>query len=256
MGGALLGVCCLFFGTVSVSDAQRLSIDPSLIPSEDEQAKERDPFDELLNEPVYEDETLRKYYRTRSVVPHRYKRVALRANELVSAGQLDQGGRYYQKILDEYPDSLFALSNLAVVQFRRGQFRQAILLLEKALVNAPDDAFVHSTLGICHFELGELDLAVKALNQSITLDPGDARTRNFMAIVSSEKGWWGAAEKECLRAIELDPEYSGGYYNLANVYAYRPTPDVSLAREYYKKALKAGHPPNEEIEKKINYSAK
>lgn len=245
----VLGACVCLVLVQVVAEGQRLPV-PS-VPVEEEGTP--GPEEELLKEPVYDPEKLEAFYNTRSVVPHRLKTEAERANELVRSGELTKAGQIYERILDEYPQSLFALSNLAVVRFRLQQFEEAAVLLETALKNAPDDAFCHSVLGICYYQMGKLDEAVKALNRSISLDPGDARTRNYMGIVSSKKGWWRAAEDECRRAIELDPSLSDGYYNLATIYAFRPSPDLSLARTFYAKALKAGHRAESEFEEMIGF---
>lgn len=230
---------------------QRLSIQPAT--DEEESSTSPEVEEPLIENPVFEEEKLEQHYNTRAVVPHKFKEEALEANRQVSLGRLDQAAAIYRKILEAHPESLFALSNLAVVEFRQGEFGSAARRLEIALKNAPQDAFSYSVLGICYYQMGQLDQAVKALNQSISIDPGDARTRNYMGIVSSKKGWWRAAEAEYKRAIELDPDFSDGYYNLATVYAYRPSPDYSLAREYYTKALKAGYEPSPELEKQINF---
>ncbi len=237
-----------------MTHAQRLSIQPG----EGIEDSAPPPAEDapLIKNPVISQDKLEKHYNTRAVVPHTFKEEALEANRLVSVGRMEEAAAIYRKILKAYPESLFALSNLAVVEFRQGEFGSAARRLEVALKNAPKDAFCYSTLGICYYQMGQLDLAVKALNQSISLDPGDARTRNYMGIVSSKKGWWRAAEAEYKRAIELDPDFSDGYYNLATVYAYRPSPDYSLAKEYYTKALKAGYEPSPELEKQIGFKRK
>jgi tetratricopeptide (TPR) repeat protein len=233
--------------------AQRLTIQPSDLPEEPSPAPELPQEKPLLETPVFEEEKLEGFYNTRAVVPHKFKEDALEANRLVGVGQLEKAAVIYRKILEAYPESLFGLSNLAVVEFRQGKFGPAAKKLEVALKNAPEDAFSHSVLGICYYQMGKLDLAVKALNRSISIDPGDARTRNYMAIVASQKGWWRAAEAECKRAIELDPDLAESYYNLATVYAHRPSPDYLLARDFYAKALKAGYEASPELEKRIGF---
>jgi Flp pilus assembly protein TadD len=202
---------------------------------------------------VIPDANLEEIFRTEPVVPHRFRDTANRANEMVKSGRLAEAAALYEQILKAHPKSLFALSNLGVVHFRLGNFPEARKCLEAALQGNPRDAFSLSILGITCYKLGLLSLSVQHLNDAIRIDPTDPRTHNYMGIVSSKKGWWRAAEDECRRAVQLDPRYADPHYNLALIYANRPSPDMLLAREAYTKALKLGYPPSPELEAQIGY---
>ena len=63
-----------------------------------------------------------------------------------------------------------------------------------------------------------------------------------------------AAEAALRRAIQLDPQYGSAHNNLAVIYLTQTPPQIELARWHYQKALAAGQPRNEDLEKLFNPS--
>ncbi len=186
---------------------------------------------------------------SRPKVPSEFKEVAREANELFAAQKFDDAATRYQTILNVYPDSLYALSNLAVVRFQQTKYPQAEDYLKKAVKLAPQDAFSHSILGIVLYQQGKIDEAIQILTRAVALDPNDAKTRNYLGIAASQKGWQEAAEQECRRAIEIDPQYGDAHFNLAVIYATQKPPARELANRHYKRALELGIPRDESLEK-------
>lgn len=186
---------------------------------------------------------------SRPKVPSEFKEVAREANELFAAQKFDDAAARYQTILNVYPDSLYALSNLAVVRFQQAKYPQAEDYLKKAVKLAPQDAFSHSILGIVLYQQGKIDEAIQILTRAVALDPNDAKTRNYLGIAASQKGWQEAAEQECRKAIEIDPQYGDAHFNLAVIYATQKPPARELANRHYKRALELGIPRDESLEK-------
>jgi Flp pilus assembly protein TadD len=154
----------------------------------------------------------------------------------------------YQTILNSYPDSLYALSNIAVVRFQQGNYQEAENHLRRAIQLAPQDAFSHSILGISLYQQGKYDEAVQMLSRAVALDPNDPKTRNYLGISASQKGWQEAAEQECRKAIELDPNYGDAHFNLAVIYATQRPPALELARRHYNRAVELGIPRDQQLE--------
>ncbi|NJK92145.1 MAG: tetratricopeptide repeat protein [Blastochloris sp.] len=188
---------------------------------------------------------------SRPKVPAEFKDAAREANELFAAQKFDEAAARYQTILNVYPDSLYALSNIAVVRFQQGKYTQAENHLKKAVKLSPQDDFSHSILGIVLYQQGKIDEAVQILTRAVALNPNDAKTRNYLGIAASQKGWQEAAEQECRKAIELDPQYGDAHFNLAVIYATQNPPAKELANRHYKRALELGIPRDEQLEKKL-----
>lgn len=181
-------------------------------------------------------------------VPAEFKDIAREANELFAQQKFDEAAAKYQTILNAYPDSLYALSNIAVVRFQQGNYKEAEGYLRQAIVLAPQDAFSHSILGISLYQQAKYDEAVQMLSRAVALDPNDPKTRNYLGISASQKGWQEAAEQECRKAIELDPNYGDAHFNLAVIYATQKPPALELARRHYNRAVELGIPRDQQLE--------
>ncbi|MEM1156848.1 MAG: tetratricopeptide repeat protein [Verrucomicrobiota bacterium] len=187
-------------------------------------------------------------FSSRPRVPGEFKDVAEEANSLFQQGKFDEAAAKYQTILNTYPESLYAVSNIAVVRFQQGNYPVAEENLRKAVKLAPQDAFSHSILGIVLYQQGKFDEAVQILSRASALDPNDPKTRNYLGIAASQKGWQEAAEQECRKAIELDPQYGDAHFNLAVIYATQNPPAKELSRRHYNRALELGVPRDTQLE--------
>ncbi len=185
---------------------------------------------------------------SRPRVPAEFRDTAREANELFAQQRFDEAAAKYQLILNEYPDSLYALSNIAVVRFQQGRYDLAEDILRRAVQLSPRDAFSHSILGISLYQQGKYDDAVQMLSRAVALDPNDPKTRNYLGIAASQKGWQEAAEQECRKAIELDPDYGDAHFNLAVIYATQKPPARELSRRHYNRALELGVPRDNQLE--------
>ena len=182
-------------------------------------------------------------------VPDEMRPLAQQANDDFSQGKYDDAAAVYNKIIEHYPDSLYAWSNLGVVRFQQQRYPEAEKALLESIKLNPNDAFSYSILGIVYYQEGHYDDAIDKLTRASTLDPNDARTRNYLGIACSQKGWQEAAEKQLRKAIEIDPTLGDAQFNLAVIYATQKPPARELARKHYKAALDLGIPKDPQLEK-------
>jgi len=185
-------------------------------------------------------------------IPDEFKETAAKATALYNEKKFDEAAAAYQEILNQYPQSIYALSNLGVVRFQQQKYPEAEKALREAIRVAPNDGFSHSVLGIVLVQSEKYDDAIQVLSRAVALDPNDAKTRNYLGISSSRKGLQEAAEQECRKAIELDDSYGDAHFNLAVIYATQTPPAKELAKRHYNRALELGVPKDEELEKLIN----
>ncbi|MCS7062975.1 MAG: tetratricopeptide repeat protein [Methylacidiphilales bacterium] len=190
-------------------------------------------------------------YRSKARIPEDVRGLAREASDAFAEARYDDAIKAYQQIIQKYPESLYAWSNLGVAQFQKQDYDQAETALKQAIRLNPADAFSYSMLGIVYYQKGQYDLAIEHLTRATALEPNDARTRNYLGIACSQKGWQEAAEKECRRAIEIDPNYGDAHFNLAVIYATQRPPAKELARRHYKIALDLGVPKDDKLEKLI-----
>ena len=191
-------------------------------------------------------------YAEKPRIPDEFKDTAAKATALYNEKKFDEAAAAYQEILNKYPQSIYALSNLGVVRFQQQKYPEAEKALREAIRVAPNDAFSHSVLGIVLVQQEKYDDAIQVLSRAVALDPNDAKTRNYLGISSSRKGLQEAAEQECRKAIELDDSYGDAHFNLAVIYATQTPPAKELAKRHYNRALELGVPKDEELEKLLN----
>ncbi|HSI85873.1 MAG TPA: tetratricopeptide repeat protein, partial [Candidatus Methylacidiphilales bacterium] len=93
-------------------------------------------------------------------VPEGARALAQEATDLFNKKRFDDAAGKYQQIIDAYPDSLYAWSNLGVVRFQQQNFPEALRALQQAVKLSPNDDFSHSVLGIVYYQTGRFDEAV------------------------------------------------------------------------------------------------
>ena len=185
-------------------------------------------------------------------LPDDMRETAQEAADLFKNQKYDESAAKYQSIIDKYPESLYAWSNLGVVRFQQGKFDDALKALQQAVKLSPTDAFSYSNLGIVYYQLNQFENAIDALNAAKALDPNDPKTHNYLGCACSQKGWQEVAEKEFRKAIDLDPNFGDAHFNLALVYATQKPPALELARREYNRALELGIAKDPRLEKLLD----
>jgi len=175
---------------------------------------------------------------------------------LVAEAQRNFAAKDYAKAEQNYLDILrqdqknpTALANLATIQMEAGRLDQADKSIQQALAVEPDDAYNLATLGKVKYQQEKYDEALDALSRAAKAIPQNAEIQNYLGVTLNQKGLRGPAETALRKAILIDPGYGSAHNNLAVIYATQTPPFIELARWHYQKALAAGHPKNEELEK-------
>ena len=194
-------------------------------------------------------------YSTKARLPDDMRETAQDAADLFKNQKYDESAAKYQSIIEKYPESLYAWSNLGVVRFQQGKYEDALKALQQAVKLSPTDAFSYSNLGIVYYQLNQYENAIDALNSAKALDPNDAKTHNYLGCAESQKGWQEVAEKEFRKAIEIDPNFGDAHFNLALVYATSKPPSIELARREYNRALELGIAKDDRLEKLLGNTA-
>src|SRR3954447_15758037 len=100
---------------------------------------------------------------------------ARRAQELVTAGKLDEAIPIYQALVRNSPDNPVLLLNLSVAEYTARRFREAAASAAAAVKLQPDLLPARLFLGASYLELGELPAAIESLKTVVAANP---RERN------------------------------------------------------------------------------
>lgn len=166
-----------------------------------------------------------------------------------AAKDFDKAEANYLEILRQDQQNPTVLANLATIQMEAGKLDAAEKTIQQALAVDPADGFNLATLGKIKYQQEKYDEALEALSRAARDIPQNAEIQNYLGVTLSQKGLRGPAETALRKAIQIDPGYGSAHNNLAVIYATQTPPLLELARWHYQKALAAGHPKNEDLEK-------
>lgn len=169
------------------------------------------------------------------------------AREAFIKGNFAKAEELYQNLVELQPESVVALANLGVAQFRQGKLTAAQLALERAVKSDPNDAFSLTTLGAVMIEQNRIEDAIGYLERANDVLVDDPITLNYLGVASSQLGQFGKAEQSLRRAITVKPEYAEAHFNLAVIYATAKPPSIALAKRHYEKALELGSSPDQRL---------
>ena len=184
-------------------------------------------------------------------IPVGAQKLAQAAERAFATGNYTEAAQKYAELLRQDTNNVYTLGNLASAQVELGELAATERNVQQALDLDPNDYFTLYVLGRLRYRQDKLDEALDALSRSTKLNPGYPDSQNYLGVVLSEKGLRVPAEAALRRAIQLAPDFGAAHNNLAVVYATQKPPAVALARWHYQKALAAGHPHNESLEKII-----
>ncbi len=126
--------------------------------------------------------------------------VAQKAVDDLKAQYFDAASADYKLILDRYPDSLYAWSNLGVVRFQQGHLDEAVRAFKHAVQLAPRDGFSLIDLGMCLFDQKKYSGAIPFFERAEKLNPANSNVHAMLAVCYERVGQSDDARRE--REIE------------------------------------------------------
>ncbi|WP_166668731.1 XrtA/PEP-CTERM system TPR-repeat protein PrsT [Thiohalophilus thiocyanatoxydans] len=122
------------------------------------------------------------------------------ATQQIATGNAGQAIGHYEKILDDAPDDVASLNNLAWLLGERDTDR-ALKLIERARELAPESAAVHDTLGVVLFYSGDLVRSARVLQDLAADSPEDPAVNFHLARTLHVQGNIADAQVHLDRAL-------------------------------------------------------
>jgi hypothetical protein len=121
---------------------------------------------------------------------------------LLEKGETQQALYHYNRAVEinNYPAAHY---NIGVVNYRLGQYREAIERFEKAIQEDPDYAAAHYNLGFVNHGLGRYQAAMKSYNETIRLNPLHADAFNNRALIYIKMGNYFSGCSNAKKACKL-----------------------------------------------------
>jgi tetratricopeptide (TPR) repeat protein len=145
-----------------------------------------------------------------------------RAAELNNAGigALEQGDletaeARFSLALEYNPRFVDALTNLGLVEIKRGNFRRARQLIARARRLNSDVAQPHHALGVLSEHEQRPDRAAEHYREALHVDPGFLPARANLARLLFDAALLDEAKKEFKQLVELNPNEATGYIGLS-----------------------------------------
>ena len=101
-----------------------------------------------------------------------------------------------------------------IKMLKRGEYKQAILVLELLISDQAEDPVLLYNLGMAYSDLGKIDRALVLLRRLMTVQPDHANGRVALGVALTRQGKYEEARLELERAVADDPANSWAQRNL------------------------------------------
>ncbi len=137
----------------------------------------------------------------------------LRADTLLSQGQIDQAIAHYQELVRNKPDNVGGHHNLGGALIQAGRPQDALAPLRRALELQPDNSEVHNNLGVALIQTGQPQDALPPLRRALELQPDNPDAQNNLGWALIQTGQPQDALPPLRRALELQLDNPDAHNN-------------------------------------------
>ncbi len=135
-----------------------------------------------------------------------------------------------QTALNQDPEGLDILIQLACTYADRGEYREAEQMFKAALALEPDDPFANHEFGIFLMDHGQIHEAIKRLKLALVSLPKEAEIETDLAMAFIQAGFYDQAMTILTTVLKRQPDNLHAHYNLAAIHANRGEIDLALAQ--------------------------
>lgn len=129
----------------------------------------------------------------------------------------EQGGHraaeeWLEQALDEFPDDVGALNDLAYLWVERGEhLHRSLRMIQRALAAEPENAAYRDSLGWAYYQMGDYDQAVAELKTAASKEPPDPVILEHLGDAYAKAGTWQKARESWQKALgAYQPESQPG----------------------------------------------
>ena len=137
---------------------------------------------------------------------------------LYAQGDLDKAAAFFQNVLQEDPNYVPALYDMAVVNRDKGSIERTVSDYEKVVAINPDFPEALSNLGGFYFRSGKLEKAITMFQNAVRVYPNFIQALSNLGAALNKLDRSSEALPHLKKTISLDPEFAIAYYNLGNSY--------------------------------------
>jgi len=150
-------------------------------------------------------------------------------------GDLASAAAWFERALQEIPDSAAAHHDLGVVYAQQGRFDEAIEHFRQALRLEPAMTVAYGNLVLALLEKHDFAAAAAEAQHSLTVAPHSAELQYRAGMALLSLGKFAEAERHLRTALELRPDYAGAYIGMGEVQRHQN--QLGEAVQNYRKAI-------------------
>jgi tetratricopeptide (TPR) repeat protein len=167
------------------------------------------------------------FARALSIAPNDPKANANYAGFLIDQNQLELAGEFLEKAFQSDPNNLDAITNMAHLQNRLGNFQEAINYYQAVVLGSPNDEELQSSLVAVHLGAGDVMKAISISKSNLEQRPDSAKAHLDYATALLAAGRNTDAIANCEKAIALDERLAAAHATLAML---EPSLEQAVAR--------------------------
>lgn len=130
-----------------------------------------------------------------------------KANELYSAGALNQAEQLYRQILIAVPEHPDILNMLGLIAQTKNDHASAVGLFYRAIEKAPAHWPIYFNLAVSQAANGKLNSAISAYEKVLELRPDLKEAFYNLGGIYEKLGYLDVARQNYLEAVRIDPQY-------------------------------------------------
>lgn len=171
-----------------------------------------------------------------------HKNTLFRAKSAVLARDFDLAIRLFKRLLQEFPDNLELLHELATTYIRSENDEEALSIYQQILKKDQNDFQALIGMGGIYRRMGRFDESVEVLERALDFDGNSVQTYYTLGFTYKQMGRFDDA-LECFdHVIEQNPEDILAYNHLGGIYSMRGDSKNAIASYRRGLQLDANHP--------------
>jgi tetratricopeptide (TPR) repeat protein len=128
-------------------------------------------------------------------------------NALLAMQKFDGAIDQYRCALGQAPNDPYALYNIALANYRKGEYREALRWFTEGERTVAGDAGFCSGAGNSCRKLGDLKGAIAHYTRALAIEPNDPDNHFFLGSTLAEAGKSGAAVLQMREALKIKPDF-------------------------------------------------
>ncbi|MDP3024924.1 MAG: tetratricopeptide repeat protein, partial [candidate division Zixibacteria bacterium] len=138
------------------------------------------------------------------------------------SGNITQGIKEIQKIIERYPDEKEAYFWLGTIYYRGlRQYEEAARYFNKAIEMDPLYKIIYNMLAYNYNDMGDFEKSIWAINKYISLAPDEANPYDTRADLYAYNGKIDQAIESYKKALEIKPDFYASLAKLGHMYLFK-----------------------------------